>query len=349
MLLPDQAEGTAFVNCTRAALVDGTVAILPSTRTVVEILESVEPDPQLLESCAALKARGYRFALDDFTPSPSRAPLIELAEFIKIDFLSCRAKKRREIYAMAAGSPITFLAEKIETREEMQIALDEGCTLFQGYFFSRPTIISSRTLPQNRIAYLRLLTALHRTPANLKEVEGLIMSDPSLCYRVLRLANSVTHGLASEITSVRAALLLLGEVTVRRMVSVAAASSLAGSLSTPLLAMALTRARFCELLAPQFALPPAELHLLGMLSLLDVLLETPIDRILEELPISPAMKGALSGQPGSLRSALDLASCLESCNWSRCEALANSAGLTEKFVSDSWLEAVHWASSSLSV
>jgi len=347
MLAPDHGRGTAFVNCTRAALVDGIVTVLPASSTVLEILEDIEADPVLIESCIQLRKLGYRFALDDFSPLPSRAPLIELAEFIKIDFRAASLQVRREIYSMASGRRIRFLAEKIETGDEMRTAQSEGCSLFQGYFFSRPVTLASRVVPQNRVVYLRLLAALGHRPTDLTEIERLVMTDASLCYRVLRLANSALYGLAHEITSVRSALLMVGDDKVRRMVSVAVASALAETQPTPVLSMALVRARFCELLAPAIGADPAELYLLGMLSLLDVLLATNIESILEVLPLAPEMNAALAGKPSPLLPVLDLVRCLESCEWKQCEALLPSAALTESAVAALYLQAVEWSTSTL--
>jgi EAL and modified HD-GYP domain-containing signal transduction protein len=347
MLLTNRSDGFGFVNCTRASLVDGTVTLLPSGNSVLEILENIEPDPELLAACRALRKKGYRLALDDFAPLHSRAPLIEVADFIKIDFLASDAKARREIYSMARGSGVRFLAEKIETQEDRSIALAEGCTLFQGYFFSRPVTIASRALPQNHVVYLRLLAALHRRPTNLSEIERLVLSDASLTYRVLRLANSALYGLTGEVTTVRSALLMVGDDAVRCMVSVAVAGALAGNRSAPLLSMALVRARFCELLAARIGAAPDHLYLLGLLSLLDVLLEIPIERILEALPIAPEMKAALAGKPSQQLCPLNLIRCLESCDWSQCEDIVRSAGLTEEAVSALYIEAVRWASTTL--
>ena len=347
MLPTNHSEGFAFVNCTRASVVDGTVTLLPSSKTILEILEDIEPDPELLAACRALRKQGYRLALDDFSPLSSRAPFIEVADFIKIDFLASDASARNDIYSMARGTRIRFLAEKIETAEERAIALSEGCSLFQGYFFSRPVTVTSRPLPQNHLIYLRLLAALSRRPADLSEIERLVMSDASLTYRVLRLANSALHGLKSDITTVRSALLMVGDDAVLRMVSVAVASALAGNRSTPVLSMALVRARFCELLAPSLGASPDELYLLGLLSLLDVLLETPIESILEALPIDPEMKSALAGKPGELLRSLHLIRCLETCDWNECQATTRAAGLSDAAVSALYLEAVRWGSTTL--
>jgi c-di-GMP-related signal transduction protein len=347
MLLTDRSEGFAFVNCTRASLVDGTVTLLPSRNTILEILEGIEPDAELLAACRALRNQGYRLALDDFSPLPSRAPLIELADFIKIDYRASDAKTRRAIFSMARGTGLRFLAEKIETGEERDLSRTEGCSLFQGYFFSRPVTVASRALPQNHLVCLRLLAALNRHPADLREIERLVLSDASLTYRVLRLANSVLNGLHGDITTVRAALLMVGDDAVRRMVSVAVAGALATGRSAPLLSMALVRARFCELLAPCIGAAADELYLLGLLSLLDVLLETPIERILAVLPIGPEMKSALAGKPSQALCPLHLVRCLETCDWTECEAIVRTAGLSEDAVAGLYLEAVRWGSGTL--
>jgi c-di-GMP-related signal transduction protein len=346
-LLTHRSEVFAFVNCTRASLVDGTVTLVPGSNTILEILEDIEPDPELMAACFALRKQGYRFALDDFSPLPSRAPLIELADFIKIDFLASDARERSEIYSMARGSRVRFLAEKIETQEARATALAEGCSLFQGYFFARPVTVASRALPHNHLVYLRLLAALRCHPADLDAIERLVLSDASLTYRVLRLANSALNGLHSDITTVRRALLMVGDDAVRRMVSVAVAGALAGNRSTPLLSMALVRARFCELLAARIGAPTDEFYLLGLLSLLDVLLETPIERILEVLPIGPEMKAALAGKPIQQLCPLHLIRCLETCDWTQCEAIVRHSGLSEQAAAALYLEALRWGSAML--
>lgn len=343
MLNPGPNEGFAFVNCTRAVLAEGVAKLLPARSTVLEILETVDPDPELLKICADLRQQGYRFALDDFSPDPARAAFMEIADFVKVDFLASDAHARREIYAMAASTRPRMLAEKIESDEEMRVAKSEGCSLFQGYFFSRPVIVASRPLPQNHLVYLRLLAELNEVPTNLKKIENLVQTDASLCYRVLRLANSAMYGLSRPVSTVRSALVMVGEDAVRRMVTVAITSALAAHRSSALVSMALVRARFCELLAPSLSAPAPQLYLLGMLSLLDVLLEMPIDRVLESLPIDEEMKAALRGDPHPFGPVLELVRCLESCDWQKCESARQSLGVSESAIATMYLEALHWA------
>jgi c-di-GMP-related signal transduction protein len=147
----------------------------------------------------------------------------------------------------------------------------------------------------------------------------------------------------SDITTVRGALLMVGGDAVRRMVSVAVAGALAGHRSTPLLAMALVRARFCELLAARIGAAPDELYLLGLLSLLDVPL-APLERILKVLPVGPGMKAALAGRPSQRLCPLRVIRCLENWDWARCDAVVRAAGLSEDAVAGLCLEAVRWGS-----
>jgi c-di-GMP-related signal transduction protein len=347
MLMPEPDQTLAFVNCTRATLLEGVVTVLPPASTVLEILENVEPDGALLSACRTLKKLGYRFALDDFSPLRSRAPFLELADYVKIDYRASDARSRREIDAMLTGNWALRIAEKIESEAEMRQAQSEGCMLFQGYFFSRPVLLSSRRLPQNRLAYLRLLAALQLAPADLDEVDSLVSSDATLCYSVLRLANSAMQGRLSAVSSVREALLVVGDDAVRRMVTVALAGVLSGHRPPALVSMALTRARFCELLAPALAQQPQQLYLLGVLSLLDALLETPMPRVLKTLPLHCDMKAALMGHPGPLRPALELVRSLEACDWEQCETLREPLDLTETAVAAMYVESLRWAANAL--
>ncbi|HTX40735.1 MAG TPA: HDOD domain-containing protein [Acidobacteriaceae bacterium] len=345
MLMPDPT--IAFVNCTRAALVEGAVTVLPPAQTVLEILEDIQPDKELLRACRALKSQGYRLALDDFAPLRSRVPFIELADFVKIDYRASDARARREIDAMLKGSWALRIAEKIETEEEMRMARKEGCMLFQGYFFSRPLMMSSSTPPQNRMVYLRLLAVLQESPADLREVESLVLSDTMLCYRVLRMANSAMQGHPGAISTVREALLLVGDEAVRRMVTVALAAVLGGHRPQALVSMALARARFCELLAQAVQRPESQFYLLGMLSLLDALLEMPMPRIVSALPLDSEMKAALLGEPGPMRTALELVQALELCDWERCEKIRGPMSLTEGAVATMYVEALGWVARAL--
>ena len=340
-LMPEATQVLSFINCTKDALLSGIVRLLPSSSTVLEVLETIEPTREIIECLHTLRHHGYRIALDDFSPEPSKKPLIECADYIKIDFMASNAAERKLIFQMAKGFKGRFIAEKVETEADVKTAKAEGCDLFQGYFFSKPVIIQSRVIPQNHVIYLQLLGALSRTPANITEVEHLVMLDASICYRLLRLVNSALYWLPHQITSIRSALMMVGDDEMRKLVTVALTTTMAAD-RPALVSLALERAKFCELLAPMLKEDPSRFYLMGMLSLMDSFLGLPMEQILSSLPLDKEMKGALLGTDHSLTRVLKMIDDLER-NSGEEPRLQTSIGISEDEVSSIRFESTCWA------
>ncbi|PYX51799.1 MAG: diguanylate phosphodiesterase, partial [Acidobacteria bacterium] len=183
-----------------------------------------------------------------------------------------------------------MLAEKIETQAEFLRAKDQGFVYFQGFFFRRPEMMNTRDMPANRMNYLRMLQEVSRPELNLKELENLVKAEASVCYRLLRYLNSAIFGFQSEIHSVRHALSVLGEVDARRWVRLVAAVGAGQEKTSDLVLSALVRGRFGELLAPHVAHGKSDLFLLGLLSLVDAMLEMPMTEVLERIPLDHPTK-----------------------------------------------------------
>jgi EAL and modified HD-GYP domain-containing signal transduction protein len=337
----------AFVNCTRDALIGRWVTLLPPKNTVLEILETVAPDADLVKACLDLRKLGYKIALDDFTPSPEMQPLVNLASYIKVDFQVSDAAQRKAIRAMARSSDAAMLAEKVESQEDFKIARNEGFKYFQGYFFCHPTIIENREIPANRMNYLQLLTELSRDQLNLREVARIVQMEASLCYRLLLLANSARWSRRTDVTSVQDAFMLVGEHRFRALVSVATSGLLSQDQPPALIGMSLERARFCELVAPLVGEPPSEQFMLGQLSLLDAMLEIPMETIVKTLPLRPEAKAALLGGKGKVAMPLSLIRGFESGAWASCASTASELGINEEKLSQLYMDSVRWATESL--
>jgi c-di-GMP phosphodiesterase len=337
----------AFVNCTREALTERLVTILPAKTTVLEVLESVEPDGELMKACLDLRAMGYALALDDFQPRPEVQPLVDIATYIKVDFQQSDAAVRRQISRMTCTSGAALLAEKVEDQAEFDTALQEGYEFFQGYFFCRPKVVMSREIPPNRLNYLRLLAELTREPLDLHRVTQTVELEPSLCYRLLRLANSPVWGVRTQVTSVRDAFLLVGENRFRVLASVAASCVLSQEQPPALISLSLERARFCELLAPLTGQNPTEQFMLGLLSLLDAVLAVPMETIAASLPLREEAKAALLGAKNPAALPLCLIRGFEAGEWSTCEREANEHALSEETLAGLYVKAIQFAGESL--
>jgi c-di-GMP-related signal transduction protein len=332
----------AFVNCTREVLLKDYVTLLPPQQTVVEILETVEPDPLVLSACQRLKEHGYTIALDDFAPDDPREPLTELADIIKVDFRRTTPAQQATMIKRYGPWRRRLLAEKVETREEFEAAKKLGFVYFQGYFFRRPEVMTTHEIPANRLNYLRLLQAVSKPELDPREIENLIKTDAAACYRLLRYLNSAVFGFATEIHSIRHALSLLGEREIRRWVRLVATLGAAEQKSSELVNLALTRARFCELLSPKVQHGDADLFLMGLLSLIDVILDAPMATLLESIPVDQETKSALLGNASRLRPVYQLMLAQESGEWQHTAELGRQLHLKEGEVAEIYWQALQW-------
>ena len=313
-----------FLNCIQELLTRRFVKLLPTENIVLEILETIIPDQDFLQSCADLKSAGYSLALDDFVPNAHTLSLVEFVDYIKIDFRALSLDGCREL-VQRFGDRIRFVAKKIETRPEYLAARAMGCTLFQGYFFADPSILTVRQIPPMYANYLRLLAATCKPDFDFFGVEAIIKTDVALCYKLLRFLNSAAFSYRSNITSLRQALVILGENAIRRWVCVSAAANAAKGKAPELLTSALLRARFCEMLAPAATCNPYYGFLVGLFSRISALLDLPLDQVLAHVELPPEVCGALLGQSGRLRELFALVCAYIEGNWK--DVLAQSAKL----------------------
>jgi EAL and modified HD-GYP domain-containing signal transduction protein len=335
----------AFINCTRRFLVNEYATLLPKEETVIEILETVEPDAEVLAACRRLKSLGYIIALDDFVYARELQPFIDLADIIKIDFQLSAPSQRQRAVAEFAPLGIQLLAEKVESRAEFAEARDSGYRYFQGYFFCKPQIVPSLQIPAFKAHYLQLLQAINRPELDRNEVVSLVDREVSLCYKLLRFVNSPLFGFKSEIASTAHALALLGDQEVRKWASVAAVLGIAGNKSNELVLTSLTRGRCCELLAAHSSArrEAQSMFLLGIFSLMDAMLGRPMAEIADEIALPEAVRAALRGVPNRHAQILALIKAFEAGRWGEVSELAAGVGVGESQLSMAYLEAVDWA------
>ena len=333
----------AFINCTREMLLKDYVTLVPSNQTVVEILETVPPDDLVMAACQRLKEAGYMIALDDFAIDDPRAPLTEVADIIKVDLKRTTPAECAAMIKRYGPWRCRMLAEKVETREEFVAASKAGFVYFQGYFFRRPEVLATHEVPANRINYVRMLQTVSKPELDPREIEDAIKSEASLCYRLLRYLNSAVFGFANEIHSVRHALAMLGEREVRRWVRLVVTLAAGQGKSSELVLSALVRARFCELLSPKIQHGESDLFLLGLLSMMDAILEIPMPEVLDRVPIDQETKALLLGGTGRLRPLYQLMLARESGDWQNTAELSKSLHLSDGEVAEAYWSAMQWA------
>ncbi|PYX34555.1 MAG: diguanylate phosphodiesterase [Acidobacteria bacterium] len=331
-----------FVNCTRDVLLKDLLTLLPSDQTVAEILETVEPGDRVIAACKRLKDAGYLIALDDFAPNDPRTPLCDFADILKVDFRATKIEERAALMRQFGKGKRQMLAEKIETPLEFRQARDMGFVLFQGHFFRHPEILTAREVPANKLHHLRLLEMVCRIELDLKELEKMIKQEASICYRLLRYLNSPLFGFSLEIKSIRHAMAILGEREVRRWIRLVVTVSAAEQKCSELILNGLSRARFCELISGKLR-TDGDMFLMGLLSVMDSIMEVQMEVLLAQVPVDKEMKSVLLGQPSKLRPLYQLMLAQESGEWEHSARLAVEVKLSNEEVSERWWQAMQWA------
>jgi len=337
--------GKVFIKVTRELLLNGVAKTLPSQPTVLEILEGIEPDEELLDVCREVKEAGYTLALDDYTiGNELQAPLLDLADIVKVDFMKNTREDSGALFQKLANSHRKLLAEKVETPDDFTTAITMGYAFFQGSFFSKPVIVHGWDIPRYKRNYMKILRELSRKELDLHILERIIKQDVTLCYALLKYINSAYFGLRDEVTSLLRAVVLLGETEVRRWASLVLFTLMGTDKPPEVVVRSLTRARMCELLAEDVGLKGSEcdLFLMGLFSMLDVLIGRPLDEILEGLNLTKGVTEALLGKESRYRDLYDLVVTYESGEWEQCFQHMSKLNLTTKRITTTYFKAVRW-------
>ena len=338
-----------YINVTRRILVEELYSVLPVRSTVVELLETIEPDAQTIAACRDVKRAGYELALDDYVDRPAMDPLVALADVIKIDFLATSPEARRALRDRLNRRRPALLAEKVETAAVFRAARAQGYTYFQGYFFQRPEMVSRQEIPTFKLTYLDFLRELQQPELNYDNLERVIRRDVSLSMRLLRYLNSAAFYWRSKVTSLKSALVLLGERPFRKWASLIAIVGIVGDGPAELATTCLSRAYFCESLCRATGRSSLELDgfLVGMLSAIDALVGRPMKEILQEIAVSREIEDALTRAETPLGKMRSLVLSYESALWDDVSTMARGLSMPEADLPDLYRESLEWAKTAM--
>lgn len=345
----EQALGTCkgFINCDESLLLSEIVEMLPPDKVVLEVLETVEPTPQVVDRCREIKARGFTLALDDFVEYETKwQPLLDLVEIVKVDLMPLSAAQLEEVTRQLKRWPLKLLAEKVDSREQAELCHRLGYEYFQGYYFAKPAIIAGRKLSHSQMALMRLL-GLVIEDAETTALETVFKHEPGLAMNLLRLTNSVATGVRTRVTSLRHAITVLGRRQLQRWLQLLLYTNPSGGVASPLLQLAATRGRFLELLAIQMA-GDRELEdhafMTGILSLMPALMGMPLEEVLKGLQLTADVQEALLEGGGRLGTMLTLCEALENGNGALCHDLVEALpGADHLMVNTCLTQALAWA------
>ncbi len=336
-----------FINFPQQLLLDMAPLALPKDGCVVEILEDVEPTPSLLRACRNLKQAGYSLALDDYVGQPELEPLLELADIVKVDVAGREPKDIIKLTMRLRREERRFLAEKVENRKMFEMCYALGYDMFQGYYFSRPEIVSGRKILIGDSARFRLLSELADESYDVKRIASVISHDTGLSHRLLRYLNTAQFSFGKKVNTIAQAVTLMGVQPLKQWLMALMLSDInRRGRAEELTYQSVQRARFLELLhecLKQPELSGETMFLLGLFSNLDALLGQPMEEVVSLLPLSEIVNAALRGMPCDALSWIELARAMEVGAWEDVRGVLDMHSLSHKEAALCHAKAAAWA------
>lgn len=336
----------AFINFTHKAIIEGKAFLFSPEQIVVEILETARPTKRLLESIKHLYEKGYTIALDDYVDDKAWHHFFPFVKIIKLDMLQSGPEQLSTLQRLLVKYPhIQLLAEKVEEHSQYQSLREKGVQLFQGYFFSHPVVIESRTLSVSQTTITRLITMLMQQNTELEDIQELIESDSGLSYKLLRYVQSPLFKRRGDIQSIKQATVALGIAELKRFSSLLFTNEMGKEKHSELNKLALYRAKFCELIDQQLGnkSPTGFAFMTGLLSLMDAMLDGELIQLIAQIPIHQDVKEAICSHKGRLGAYLSIAKHYENNSTQATDDLLERLSISDDRLNELYIASLQWA------
>ncbi|WP_020585571.1 EAL and HDOD domain-containing protein [Desulfobacter curvatus] len=308
-----------LINFTRNLLLNQTPLLFPKEHIIIEVLENIEPEPEIIDALKTFKSRGFRIALDDFVYDQKFSEMIQLCDMIKFDIMATPLNTLGPVIKSIENElkHITLLCEKVETHEEFEQAKAMGFKLFQGYFFSKPEVISHKGLAANQVTNLKLLNEISKQEIDLAVIKDMIKNDVTISFKLLTFINSAYFNRPIAVDTIKDAITFLGLEELKKFIYVVVVSHMTPGKPNELIRFSVTKARMCEQCAHviKTRFTPEELFTVGLFSTMDAILDMPMEKILEKIALSEKIKDALLGKDRVFKQLNDLITNFEQGQW----------------------------------
>ncbi|MBL8505061.1 MAG: EAL domain-containing protein [Methylobacillus glycogenes] len=333
----------AFINISEEMLHSEFLELLPPAKTVLELSSRTSTSPEVIERCQFLRKRGYKIAVKDKGESLLGSALLDCADFIKIDTQALTMDEVARRFLEYQSLTVKLVAEKVEQQDQFEACKTIGFDLVQGYFFAHTETFTAKVINPAFTSVLDLLNMISRD-ADMGEVEEGFKRDAALSFKLLRYINSVGFGLSCEIQSIRHALTIIGTKQLFRWLTLLMVTAGENSAAPALMKTSITRGRLTELLGEGYFDKTGRdnLFVVGVFSLLDRMLEMPMEKVLEKIDLPEAITDALLHRSGIYGPFLELAEACENQDDSRIIALADSVQLDHNKVNDCHIASLSW-------
>ncbi|WP_319407863.1 HDOD domain-containing protein [uncultured Desulfosarcina sp.] len=336
-----------MLNFDEMSILDDMPYALPPVNAAVQVDERVflRPDiPQMLER---LKSDGYLIAVRGFSGEPQFDRLYELADIIAVPVIGRQKAEVATLLSTIHDVDARLLARRVDDAAGFAMCREAGVTLFEGAFFKQPDTITVHKMTSNAVSRLKLLQNIEQRDPDIDALAETIQSDVAISFRLLTYLNSTAFGLSQKIKSIQHAIRLLGWPKLKNWLRVILLNDMSETAAPDLIQLSAQRGKFLELVAQHhdfWGFDPESLHLLGLFSLLDTMLGTPMEEIVTFLPLENKLKDALRREANNEYLPLvQLAQCVEEARWEDADVMMQKLNLNRDKVTAAFKDAVEWA------
>ena len=334
----------AYINFTENCLIHKYPLVFNKDTIVIELVGHTKPSQRLLKIIKYYYDKGYKIALTEYDLNAHWDILFPYLSVLKIDVEKINTKRLSPIVEKIKPYGIKLVAEKVETKYQLQSLIEVGFDYYQGYFYHQPEIIEGKTLTPIKIQMLNLLSETFNYPLNFNNIADIISHDVNLTFSLLKMVNNVATGTRIEITSLKQAAAYLGEDKLRQFVSILALSNLTTDSTDELAKQALITGKLMAALAKENVFKEIQTFafITGLLSAIEVMLSIPMEEIMETMPLAPPIQKALVNHEGLLGDLLDLTTKYITGRGDNLNHRINSYSLDPSLLQQEFVSASQW-------
>lgn len=335
--------GMAFITFTPNLLFKNTPKIFEKGTLVIQVEDSFIVHPLALGFITRYKNAGYEIAINDFQFNPRYLNMMDIVDYIKIDFSDENEESLINIIKAARGFKKKCIATNVNTKESYDYAMKLDVDYFQGAYIADIMLTKANKTDYLQSNFFQLVVAITKEEPKMNEIEEIISRDAALTYGILKMVNSVYFALKHRTSSVGQALVILGLAQLKRWVYLLSFKQDDTKGSEEILKLSFLRANFCSELLPyakEMPISKSEAYLMGMFSTLGYLIDATMEEIFDEIPIRIEIKEAIMQHKGRCGMLYLLVLSYEKADWGNITKYAEMLGIPKNIIAQIYFDCV---------
>lgn len=316
-----------------------------SPERVVFIIDHTFPlEKEYLDTLRELKKEGYRLAVRklEIDQYQKYQQILRLTDYLIMDHKKINISSARLFFAKMFPY-IKLCAGNLDSRDTFEkLKKEGGYQFYEGPFYRTPITEGQHEVKPLKINYVKLMGMVNKADYDLQKAAEVIARDTSLAIELLKVVKHMARN--AEIGSIRHAAAMLGQKELRRWINTVVIGMMYSDKPNEITKLSLIRAKFAENLAPEFqmASQSSELFLMGLFSVVDLIMEMPMEEALDSLKISKEIKEALIEKKGRFAPVYELILAHGNADWEKVEAMTVEHKLETEQVYQAYLDALKW-------